>query len=68
MEGKEGQLLDANIGSEKGGKVHPSQESSRIFEVGGVKIGLIGLSTVESSTSSGFAKKLFPPYKFHPYK
>lgn len=39
-----------------------------MFDLGDVKIGVIGLSTLETPTAtSGFIDHIFPDYKFLPY-
>lgn len=48
----------------------PRQKASQIYEVqSGVRIGVIGLSTIATpETTNGFSGKLFPLYKFLGYK
>ena len=47
----------------------PRQKSTELLDLGEVKIGVIGLTTLETPTSSkGFTNHLFPDYQFLPYK
>jgi 5'-nucleotidase len=61
--------LAANLFSEDGDpNFLPNQHSSQIYDLAGVKLGVIGLSTVETpTTTSGFSMKRFPKYQFHEY-
>lgn len=66
---KDSPALAANLQSEIGEENFlPRQKATEIFDLGEIKIGVIGLSTEESKTSTaGFTSKLFPDYKFLPY-
>lgn len=48
----------------------PGQKSSQIYQLAsGIKIGVIGLSTLETlTTTAGFSSHKFPDYKFLHYK
>lgn len=61
--------MAANVQSETGKENFlPRQKATEMFDLGDVKIGVIGLSTLETPTStSGFIDKIFPEYKFLPY-
>ena len=71
MISKDAPNLAANLRSEKN-KVDflPKQKSSQLFTFeSGIKIGVIGLATMETpSTTAGFTKGLFPKYNFLDYK
>jgi 2',3'-cyclic-nucleotide 2'-phosphodiesterase (5'-nucleotidase family) len=70
MKSKDAPNLAANLRSERGeSNFLPNQESSHIYEFdGGIRIGIIGLATVETPiTTSGFTSHLFPDYKFLNY-
>lgn len=59
--------LAANLRSEKGEENFlPLQKGEQIFELkSGIKIGVIGLSTIETpSTTSAFNDGTFPAYQF----
>jgi len=47
----------------------PKQQASKIYLLeNGIKIGVIGLSTLETpSTTDGFLKNKFPPFIFNDY-
>lgn len=63
--------IAANLRSENGVRDFlPKQSSSQIYAfANGIKIGVIGLATVETpSTTAAFAKGLFPKYKFLEYE
>jgi len=47
----------------------PKQKASKIYLLeNGIKIGVIGLSTLETpSTTDGFLKNKFPPFIFNDY-
>lgn len=71
MSSKDSYNLAANLRSEKGEKDFlPRQTSSQMFSfASGIKIGVIGLITVETpSTTAAFNKGLFPKYKFLQYR
>ena len=69
LEKKASPALAANLQSETGEENFlPKQKPTEMYDLGGLKIGVIGLSTVETPTStSGFIENLFPKYKFLPY-
>ena len=69
LEKKDSPALAANVQSETGKENFlPKQKATEMFDLGDVKIGVIGLSTLETPTStSGFIDKIFPEYKFLPY-
>jgi 2',3'-cyclic-nucleotide 2'-phosphodiesterase (5'-nucleotidase family) len=63
--------LAANLKSEKGeDSFLPFHKNSEIVTLpNGIKIGIIGLVTLETlTTTAGFSSKLFPEYQFLPYK
>jgi|JI10StandDraft_1071094.scaffolds.fasta_scaffold1641655_1 hypothetical protein len=67
MAGKDAVNIAGNLRSEKGDKDFlPKQVSSQIYALaGGIKVGVIGLATVETpSTTAAFSKGLFPKYQF----
>lgn len=67
MNSKDAKSLAANIRSEKGEiSFLPKQKSSIIYEMAnGIRVGVIGLSTLETPASTaGFSGNLFPAYKF----
>ena len=71
MSAKNSPNLAANLRSEKGeSDFLPKQKSSTIFSFkNGIKLGVIGLSTVETpTTTAGFSSGKFPPYKFLEYR
>lgn len=71
MSAKDAPNLAANLRSERDQRDFlPKQASSQLYSLAsGLKIGVIGLSTVETpSTTAAFAKGLFPKYKFLEYK
>lgn len=71
MKAKDGPNLAANLRSEKNeNNFLPGQQSSQIYSfANGIKVGVIGLSTVETpTTTSGFSSHLFPQYKFLDYR
>ncbi len=71
LNGRKSTNLAANLLSEKGEiEFLPHHKSSQLFTLpNGVKIGVIGLATIETpSTTGGFSGKKFPNYKFLPYK
>jgi len=70
MSGKQAPNLAANIRSERGQDVFlPNQEISHLYEfTSGIRIGVIGLSTIETpTTTSAFNNGLFPKYEFLQY-
>ena len=70
MASKEAPNLAANIRSERNQDVFlPNQETSHLYEFkSGIRIGVIGLSTIETpSTTAAFSNGLFPAYKFLEY-
>jgi len=71
MSAKDSHNIAANLRSEKDERDFlPGQASSQIFSfANGVKIGVIGLATIETpTTTAAFQKGLFPKYKFLAYK
>ena len=63
--------LVANLKSERGEpNFLPNQKASELFNLpNGIKIGVIGLATIETPiTTAGFVSKKFPPYQFLQYK
>lgn len=63
--------LAANLRSEKGEmNFLDKQKASQIYSFpNGIKIGVIGLSTLETpDTTAGFSGGKFPPYRFLDYK
>lgn len=67
MSAKDAPNIAANLRSERDERDFlPKQASSQIYAfASGVKIGVIGLATTETpSTTAAFAKGLFPKYKF----
>lgn len=71
MAGKDATNLAANLRSQTDKRDFlPKQGSSQLYSLAsGLKIGVIGLSTTQTpSTTAAFAKKLFPEYKFLSYK
>lgn len=67
MSAKDAPNIAANLRSETGVRDFlPKQVSSQIYAfASGVKIGVIGLATTETpSTTAAFSKGLFPKYKF----
>lgn len=71
MISKDSPNLAANLRSEKN-KVDflPKQKSSQLYTFeSGIKIGVIGLATLETpSSTAGFSRGLFPKYNFLAYK
>ena len=70
LQKREAGSLSANLRSENG---EPDflykQKSTTVFEVAGVRIGVVGLITLETpETSSGFIAQYYPKYKFLHYK
>lgn len=64
-------VLGANLRSERNqAEFLPKQKLSHIYTFpSGIKIGVIGLSTINTpSTTNAFKNHLFPDYKFLPYK
>ena len=62
--------LAANVKSESGKEEFlPKQKNTELYTLeSGIKIGVIGLSTVETLTTTGaFNDGLFPRYKFNEY-
>ena len=71
LQNKESPNLAANLRSENNrDNFLPEQKSSQMFELSsGIRVGVIGLSTIETpSTTNAFKEKLFPQYKFEAYK
>jgi 2',3'-cyclic-nucleotide 2'-phosphodiesterase (5'-nucleotidase family) len=71
LAGRDSPNLAANLESERGEKNFlPKQRGSQLYTLpNGVKIGVVGLSTLETpTTTSGFVSGKFPPYRFLPYK
>ncbi len=71
LSSKEHYNIAANLRSEKDERNFlPKQASSQIFALAsGIKIGVVGLATTETpSTTAAFAKGLFPKYKILEYK
>ena len=71
LQGRSSPNLAANLKSETGeSNFLPHQKASKLFSFSnGIKIGVIGLATIETpSTTAGFLDGLFPPYKFMAYK
>ena len=71
MSAKQAPNVAANLRSESGMRDFlPKQTSSQMFAfASGVKIGVIGLATLETtSTTDAFSKGLFPRYQFLEYK
>ena len=66
---KDSLSLSANLRSEKNEEDFlPNQKSTYLYDLGDVKIGVIGLTTMETKTSSSaFLDNSFPNYKFLPY-
>jgi 2',3'-cyclic-nucleotide 2'-phosphodiesterase (5'-nucleotidase family) len=70
LQSKEAPTLAANIRSEKGAaEFLPQQKLSQIYEFkSGIRIGVIGLSTIFTpDTTNAFKDKKFPEYKFLNY-
>lgn len=71
LAGKNSKNIAGNIRSEKGEmNFLPNQKSSIIYEfANGIKVGVIGLTTLETPASTGaFSSGKFPPYQFLEYK
>jgi 2',3'-cyclic-nucleotide 2'-phosphodiesterase (5'-nucleotidase family) len=71
LKGRNSTNLDANLESDKGERNFlPHHQGSQLFTLpNGMKIGVVGLSTLETPTStSGFTNGKFPPYRFLPYR
>ena len=67
MKAKDGPNLAANLRSELGKQEFlPGQKNSAMFSfANGIKVGVIGLSTIETpETTAGFSSGLFPKYRF----
>lgn len=68
---KESVVLAANLRSQRGeSQFLPRQKLSKLYSFSsGIKIGVIGLSTIFTPiTTNAFKNKLFPDYKFLQYK
>lgn len=68
---KDAPSLAANLRSEDGeADFLENQKSSKLFSFpNGIKIGVVGLSTLETpSTTAGFSDNKFPSYQFLDYK
>ena len=71
MDKKNAPNLAANLRSENGElNFLEKQKSSELFDFpNGIKIGVIGLSTLETpDTTAGFSGGKFPSYRFLDYK